>query len=154
MTTETEQPRAAPASRDPGEVAPRSRTVEVVTRVVGALAAAVVAYIHFTLAGEYLQRETYVGVGFIVGALALTYTAVQLARRFDLVAWGVGALTAAGMMAAYVLARTTGLPSNFSEVLVGTDGIVSLLAEGLLVVTSLVAVLLHRRRDRAAPVSE
>lgn len=109
-------------------------------RGVGALSAAGVALIHFALAGEHLQKEFYVGVLFVIGAIVLTYAAVQLARRPDTAAWVLGGLVMAGMFAGFLLARTTGLPSNYLEKLYPSTGIASLVMEAVFLAALVVAL--------------
>jgi hypothetical protein len=79
-------------------------------RIVAAALAALVALIHFVEAPEYLERQPYLGVLFVVGGLALVLVAVQLARRLDAIAGAVGALVMAGMFVGGILSRTVGLP--------------------------------------------
>lgn len=114
-------------------------------RVVGALSAATVAFVHLALANQYLDSHVYVGVVVVAAAIAMAYVAIRLARRADLVAWILGAVVSAGMITLYVLSRTT-------DLLVVTDtgglpGVVAVVAEGVFLV-AFVAALVGRRRSR------
>jgi hypothetical protein len=93
-----------------------------------AVAIAMVGVLHLVLAKEYLEEETYIGVLFIAGGVAAVVVAVRLWMAPDRLAWGIGALVAAGMFVGFVLSRTTGLP-GFKESEWELSGIVSLLLE-------------------------
>ena len=85
--------------------------------------------IHLVLAPEYFGEQPYVGVLFLGGAAVCGYVAAKLWRGRDTVVdWSLGALTAAGMFAGFVLSRTVGLP-GFHESEWELSGIVSLLLE-------------------------
>lgn len=84
--------------------------------------------LHLLLAPEYLSSQAYIGVGFIVGAAISAWVAIRLWNTEDTLAWSIGALTAAGMFAGFVLSRTTGLP-GFHEAEWELSGLVSLVLE-------------------------
>lgn len=130
--------------RLPGELR-RNIVGQRAARIVGALSAAVAAFVHLALADQYLGDELYVGAVVVAAAIALIYAAVQLARRADLAAWIVGVLVSAGMITAYALARTTGLPSVDGAG--GALGIAAVVAEGVFLV-AFVGALVGRRRHR------
>ena len=101
-----------------------SRTV----RWSAATLAVVVGAIHLVLSPEYLEKQTYIGVLFIVGGAALVAAAIGIVARDDRTSWVVGALVMAGMFVGFILSRTTGLPS-FHEEEWELSGIVSLVLE-------------------------
>lgn len=105
--------------------------------------------VHFALAGEYLEEAPYVGVLFIAGAVGAIYVAIRLWTSRDVVAWGLGALIAAGMFVGFILSRTVGLPS-FHEAEWEPSGIVSLTLEGLYLAGMGWWLRAHPRRARAA----
>jgi Na+/proline symporter len=100
----------------------------ITTRRAGAAAIAAVAAIHLLLAPEYLDEKVYVGVLFVVGAIAGGLVALRLWQRSDHQAWLLGSLIAVGMGAGFILSRTVGLP-GFHESEWELSGIVSLLFE-------------------------
>jgi hypothetical protein len=85
--------------------------------------------LHLALAPEYLEEKTYVGALFIVGGLVAIATAIRLWAKGDRLSWALGALTAAGMAAGFVLSRTIGLP-GFHESEWELSGLLSLVLEG------------------------
>lgn len=115
-------------------------------RAVGSLAAAAVAFLHLAVADQYVGDDRYVGAVVVATAIAMAYVAIQLARRADLTAWIVGGLVSAGLITAYVLARTTGVPS-ISDTGGGLPGLVAVVAEGVFLL-AFVAALVGRRRNR------
>jgi hypothetical protein len=98
-----------------------------IRRLAAALLAATGA-LHLVLAPEYLGEKAYIGVLFILGGLTALALAARLWTRDDRQAWALGALTAAGMAAGFVLSRSTGLP-GFHESDWELSGILSLLLE-------------------------
>jgi len=114
-------------------------------RIVGALSAAVVAFLSLSLADSYLGDDRYMGAAVVAAAIAMAYVAIQLARRADLAAWIVGVLVSIGMITAYVLARMTGTLSASDTG--GLPGLVAVVAEGVFLV-AFVGALVGRRRHR------
>jgi Na+/proline symporter len=111
----------------------------VTTQRLGAALAAAVALIHVVEAPEYLEEKAYIGVGFVVGALALAAAAVLLWRRHRSgTGWLLAVLVSAGMFVGGVLSRTTGLP-GFHEHEWEPMLLLSLLLEAGVVVAWLVA---------------
>jgi drug/metabolite transporter (DMT)-like permease len=104
-------------------------------RRISAAALAVVGVIHLALAPEYLEEQTYIGVLFILGGVALAVVAVRLWQRDDAPAWLVGALLMAGMGIGFVLSRTVGLP-GFKEAEWELSGVICLLLEAGFVLTA------------------
>jgi hypothetical protein len=73
-------------------------------------ACAISAGIHAALVPEHLAESTAAGTGFLVSAVALGGVAVAVARSGSALAPAAAALLFAGLIAAYVLATTTGVP--------------------------------------------
>jgi hypothetical protein len=80
-----------------------------VRRVAAGLLAATGA-LHLALVPEYLNEKAYIGVLFILGGGTALAVAARLWKAADPRAWALGALTAAGMAAGFILSRSTGLP--------------------------------------------
>jgi hypothetical protein len=97
-------------------------------RRLGAGLLAATGALHLVLAPEYLQEQAYIGVLFILGGLTALVVAARLWRAEDRLAWGAGAVIAAGMAAGFVLSRTLGLP-GFHESDWELSGLVSLAVE-------------------------
>jgi hypothetical protein len=95
--------------------------------------------IHLVLAPEYAGEQAYVGVLFVLGAIACAIAALRVWRTGDLPGWALGALTCAGMFAGFVLSRTVGLP-GFKEADWELSGLISLVLEAGVVVAALSAV--------------
>src|SRR3954447_15756914 len=96
---------------------------------VGALLLLAIGIIHAVEAPDQFDKETYIGVLFVVNAIASFLIAVALAARpGSRAAWGLGALLAAGSLVAFILSRTSGLPS-FKEEDWETLGVVSIVLE-------------------------
>ena len=103
------------------------------TRRLAAGSLGIVGLIHLILAPEYFSEQAYIGVLFVLGAIALFAFALRLWRGDDVPSWLLGALTMAGMGIGFVLSRTVGLP-GFHEGEWELSGIVSLLLEAGFVV--------------------
>lgn len=129
--------------RLPGEAA-RDILGQRVARAVGALSAAVVAFLHLALADQFLGDDRYVGAVVVAVAVAMACVAVQLARRADLVAWVVGVLASVGVITVYVLARTTGLPTLDDTG--GAPGLAAVVAAGVFLLAFVGAMVGRRRR--------
>ncbi len=98
------------------------------TRRLAAAALGLVGLIHLILAPEYFSEQAYIGVLFVLGAIALGAFALRLWRSDDVPSWLLGALTMAGMGVGFVLSRTVGLP-GFHEAEWELSGVVSLVLE-------------------------
>ena len=98
------------------------------TRRLAAGSLGIVGLIHLILAPEYFSEQAYIGVLFVLGAIALGAFALRLWRGDDVPSWLLGALTMAGMGIGFVLSRTVGLP-GFHEGEWELSGIVCLLLE-------------------------
>ncbi len=88
---------------------------------------------------EYFGEQAYVGVLFLLGAVAGGLVALRLWQRNDPQAWALGSLIAVGMGAGFILSRTVGLP-GFHEGEWELSGLVSLLLETGFVGLAVVAV--------------
>ena len=98
------------------------------TRRLAAGSLGLVGLIHLILAPEYFSEQAYIGVLFVLGAIALGAFALRLWRGDDVPSWLLGALTMAGMGVGFVLSRTVGLP-GFHEGEWELSGLVCLLLE-------------------------
>lgn len=115
-------------------------------RRTAAAMAALTGIIHLALVPEYLQEKTYIGLLFLGAAVVCGAVAVTLWRRNEPLAWGVGALTCAGMFVGFVLSRTVGLP-GFHEAEWELSGVVSLVADAAFVMLAAMSL----RGAQAAP---
>lgn len=114
-------------------------------RRLGATLLAATGALHLVLAPEYLSEQAYIGVLFVVGAIAALGLASRLWRAHDVRAWGAGALVAAGMAVGFVLSRSVGLP-GFHESEWELSGLLSVLLEA----GFLGALGWHARKDTGA----
>lgn len=114
-------------------------TTLTITRI-GAASMAGIAAIHLLLAPEYFGEQAYVGVLFLLGAVAGTLVALRLWRGGDAASWALGVAISVGMGAGFVLSRTVGLP-GFHEGEWELSGMVSLLLETVFVGAAAVATL-------------
>ena len=74
------------------------------------LTCAISAGIHAALVPEHFDEGTGPGMGFVLSAVLLVALAVVLTRRSSPLAFAAAAAVFAGLLAAYALAVTTGLP--------------------------------------------
>jgi hypothetical protein len=99
------------------------------TRKWAAAAIGATGLIHLVLAPEYFGEQAYIGVLFLGGAAVCGYVAAKVwTGRAIALDWTLGALTAAGMFAGFILSRTVGLP-GFHESEWELSGVISLLLE-------------------------
>jgi len=105
------------------------------TRRLAAGSLGLVGLIHLILAPEYFSEQAYIGVLFVLGAIALGAFALRLWRGDDVPAWLLGALTMAGMGVGFVLSRTVGLP-GFHESEWELSGLICLVLEAGFVVAA------------------
>jgi peptidoglycan/LPS O-acetylase OafA/YrhL len=108
-------------------------------RRLAAVAMAGTAAIHLVLSPEYFEEQPYIGVLFVLGAVAGGVVAYRLWRAHDVPSWLLGTLIAAGMGAGFVLSRTVGLP-GFHEAEWEPSGLLSLAFEGAFVAVALRAL--------------
>ncbi|MFI5682818.1 hypothetical protein [Streptomyces sp. NPDC051636] len=89
--------------------------------------------LHGLLVSDHLEEKFYIGVLFAVGsAVMLGVAAGLVVMKRPLAAWLAGALVSLGMLAGFLLSRTTGLPDGYYEA--GWEppyGALSLLVEGV-----------------------
>ena len=74
------------------------------------VACAISAGIHGALVPDHLREGTGAGLGFVVATVLLAVLAVVLTRRPSPAAFAAAAAVLAGLIAAYALAATTGVP--------------------------------------------
>jgi drug/metabolite transporter (DMT)-like permease len=99
-----------------------------------------VGLIHLLLAPEYFGEQAYVGMLFVLGALACAAVAYRLSRSSgDAAAWALGALVSTGMGVGFILSRTVGLP-GFHESEWELSGILSLILEGAFIAMAVAAL--------------
>jgi len=84
-------------------------------RPAGFLAAFGSALIHLAIAPEHLAEAPWIGWSFLLAFCLLGATAVTVLTDDSAVGWHAGALVCAGMVAALLLSRTTGLPGGYRE---------------------------------------
>src|SRR4051794_22926657 len=98
------------------------------TTRLGAALIALTGLIHLVEAPGYLDEKTYVGVLFLLAPAGSALAPAGLWRPAARPAGALGALTAIGCFAGYVLSRPTGLPGGFKGAEFAEPlGIVSLL---------------------------
>jgi hypothetical protein len=86
------------------------------SRAAGAIALAAVAIIHVVDLPGTLQVTPLIGYGYFLLIGAALATAAMLMTVPGPGAWALGDLVAAGAILAYVLSRTTGLPTDTLDV--------------------------------------
>ena len=118
------------------------RTVITRRTAAGVLAAA--GILHGMIAPEYLSERPYIGALFALSVPLTLAVATMLWVRDDVRAWAAGAALAAGMAVAFVLSRTTGLPSFHEHNWV--EGIPTLVAEAAFLVLAAPTVLARRMK--------
>ena len=84
---------------------PHRRLIDIVV-----ISCAISAGIHGALAPEHLEEGTGPGLGFAVSTVLLAAVAVVLTRHASALPLTVAAALLAGLLGAYALALTTGLP--------------------------------------------
>lgn len=129
----------------------RRLTTERLARAAAAVLLGAVAVVHILELGDQLAENKLVGYAFIALIAAAVIAAAALIAVPSPRVWGPVGVLAAGALAAYLLSRTTGLPTDSLEV--GnwncTLGIAALTTETL--VLSIVTWQLWRRRTAAEP---
>lgn len=118
----------------------------IVARRSAAVALAASGLLHGILAPEYLSERPYIGALFAVSVPLTLGVAAVLWMRDEARAWAAGAALAVGMIVAFVLSRTTGLPSFHEHDWV--EGVPTVLAEASFL--GLAAVALRDRRPVSA----
>ncbi|GAA1595181.1 hypothetical protein [Kribbella karoonensis] len=129
----------------------RRLTTERLARAAAAVLLGAVAVVHILELGDQLAENKLVGYAFIALIAAAVIAAAALIAVPSPRVWGPVGVLAAGALAAYLLSRTTGLPTDSLEV--GnwncTLGIAALTTETL--VLSIVTWQLWRRRTAPEP---
>jgi hypothetical protein len=74
------------------------------------VACAISAGVHVALVPEHYEESTALGIGFLGSAVVLAVLAIALTRRVSPSALALSGATLAGLLAAYALAITVGLP--------------------------------------------
>jgi hypothetical protein len=100
--------------------------------VVGAVALAITALIHLVLVIQYFSDVLYLGVLWLVAAVASAYLAWRLGTRGDDTAWLAGSVLSAGLIVGLVASRWIGLP-DFHVTVWGVRQVVALISEGVVV---------------------
>lgn len=62
------------------------------------------------LVPEYVEKDPYLGILFILGGIAATYVGFRLWQQADPATWLAGAVVAGGMAAGFLISRIFGLP--------------------------------------------
>jgi hypothetical protein len=98
----------------------------------GIVLIALTGLLHLVVTPEYMEEERYIGLLFLLSAIG---SVVSLWGIWQDRAWGwaLGAAIAGGAFIAYILSRTTGLPSFHESEFFEPSGIISLVIEGLFV---------------------
>jgi len=125
----------------------RGLTLERLARAAAAVLLGAIAVVHILELGDQLEENKLVGYAFIALIAAAVIAAAALIAVPSPRVWGPVGLLAAGALAAYLLSRTTGLPTDSLEI--GnwncTLGIAALTTETL--VLSIAAWQLRSRRS-------
>ncbi|HEY3560173.1 MAG TPA: hypothetical protein VGL05_22045 [Kribbella sp.] len=87
-------------------------TGERLARAVAAVTLGAIAVLHVLDLGDELEESKLVGYGFIALIAAALISAALLITVPNFRVWGLVDLLVAGAIAAYVLSRTTGLPTD------------------------------------------
>ena len=122
------------------------------TRRLAAGSLGIVGHIHLVLAPEYFSEQAYIGVLFVLGAVALGAFALRLWRGDDVPSWLLGALTMAAMGVGFVLSRTVGLP-GFHESEWELSGVICLVLEAGFVAAAVAALSRGGATTRTAPAA-
>jgi hypothetical protein len=89
---------------------PTKKRISTPLLTAGALLILAVGAIHAIEAPDHLEEQTYIGVLFVLNAVGALVAAIGIVRGARS-AWILGAVVAIGAFAAFILSRTTGLPS-------------------------------------------
>ncbi|UXY39784.1 hypothetical protein [Streptomyces albidocamelliae] len=112
---------------------------DVTLRGVGACCAVGNVVLHALLVPDHLEEKFYIGVLFALGSVVMLIVAAALVTwKRPMIAWLTGALVSFGMIIAFLLSRTVGLPDGYYES--GWEppyGPLSLLVEGLFILAFL-----------------
>lgn len=120
------------------------------TRWAGAFLLLVTAGVHLPLVPDHLREAPYIGIAFIVLAVASVGLAVTLVTRDSDAVWAGAAVASLLALVAFVLSRTVGLPQIGDDVGNWTEplGYPALAAEALTVVLAAARLAGSRRESR------
>ena len=96
--------------------APDRIPTEALTRVAGALVLVAVAIIHVIDSPGTFEETPLIGYGYLLLIAAALAVAVLLVTVSDRRVWALAGLVATGAIVAYVLSRTTGLPTDDDDI--------------------------------------
>jgi hypothetical protein len=113
--------------------------------LIGAAGLIASATIHIADAPDTLSEVTYIGVGFLLQAVASIVAAV-LAVRGSRAGLLLGLAVAAGSIAMYTISRTIGLPGQEGEIWLEPAGVVALVSQAVTVITFGIALRATRSR--------
>ncbi|MFI6061018.1 hypothetical protein [Streptomyces sp. NPDC051286] len=115
-----------------------SRTTHLALRGTAASCALANAVIHLSLVPSHLTEMPYIGILFLVGSVVMLGVAAGLVlQRQPLGVWLIGAATSVGMIIGFLLSRTVGLPDYREAGWEPPYGALSLVVEGIFVLTFL-----------------
>lgn len=129
---------------------------ERLARAVAAVALGAIAVIHVLELGDQLAENKLVGYGFIALIAATVIAAAALIAVPSPRVWVPVDLLAAGAIAAYLLSRTTGLPTDLLEIGNWSCalGIAALVTETLVLAIATWQLRSRRTAPEPAPVTE
>ncbi len=141
----TMSPNVIDRAESPARRSPRPSWLRA-TEIVAGAALAVVAGIHLLAVSTKLSETPYLGVGYI-GLIVGAIISVGLLLRGDKRGWVLGGGLCLATMIGFTLTRTTGLPASTDDIGNWSEpaGTYALIAEGLVVVASVVALRHHRK---------
>ncbi|MFE7242153.1 hypothetical protein [Streptomyces sp. NPDC057582] len=115
-----------------------SRTTHLALRGTAAFCALANAVIHLSLVPSHLTEMPYIGILFLFGSVVMLAVAAALVlQRQPFGAWLIGAITSIGMIIGFLLSRTVGLPDYREAGWEPPYGVLSLVVEGIFVLTFL-----------------
>ncbi|MFV5996513.1 hypothetical protein ACNPQM_29955 [Streptomyces sp. NPDC056231] len=115
-----------------------SRTTHLALRGTAAFCALVNAVIHLSLVPSHLTEMPYIGILFLVGSVVMLGVAAGLVlQKQPLGVWLIGAATSIVMIIGFLLSRTVGLPDYREAGWEPPYGVLSLVVEGIFVLTFL-----------------
>ena len=117
-------------------------------RLLAAVGAATEAVAHIPVIEEHLSEAPYIGVGFVLLAVAGILLTFLLVSADTAGVWAATALVAALALAGYIVSRTVGLPQIGDDVGNWTEplGLVALSGEGIMLLSAALHLFTRRRR--------
>jgi hypothetical protein len=120
--------------------------------VAGIALIAIDGLIHFSLVPEYFEYASYLGLLFLANTFGSVLSAlgINMGSRWG---WTLGALTAGGAFAMYVVSRLFGLPGlpESEREWLDPQGVLSLIVEGLFVTLYLLWRITRTAPERGNP---